>query len=78
MREFADFALYYMFLILRSPAACDFRSLIGRAVFARFAFVLLFAPLAIEECLAEAISSIVASNQIQDTSHSNLNIPRCH
>ena len=35
-----------------------FRSIIGRADFARLAFVLLLAPLAIEEdCLAEAISS---------------------
>jgi len=43
---------------LRSTATRDFRPMIGRADFARLAFVLLLAPLVIEEdCLAEAISS---------------------
>ena len=43
---------------LLSTATRDFRSMIGRADFARLAFVLLLAPLAIEEdCLAETISS---------------------
>ena len=71
-----------MFLTLRSPATRDFRSLIGRAVFARLElleFVLLLLPLAIEEdCLAEAISSQVASNQIKETSHKNLNKNAAH
>ena len=43
---------------LLSTATRDFRPMIGRADFARLAFVLLLVPLAIEEdCLAEAISS---------------------
>jgi len=43
---------------LRSTATRDFRPMIGRADFAQLLFVLLLAPLAIEEnYLAEAISS---------------------
>ena len=41
---------------LRSTATRDFRPMIGRADFARLAFVLLLTPLAIEEdCLAKGI-----------------------
>ena len=47
-----------MFLALRSTATRDFRPIIGQADFARLAFVLLLALLAIkEDCLADAISS---------------------
>ena len=47
-----------MFLTVRSTATGDFRPIFGRADFAQLPFVLLLAPLAIEEdCLAEAISS---------------------
>jgi len=43
---------------LHSTATRDFRPMIGRADFAQLLFVLLLAPLAIEEnYLAEAISS---------------------
>ena len=69
-----------MFLKLRSPATRDFRPYLDERYSLDFpAFVLLLAPLAIEDCLAEAISlRIVANNQIQDTRQKNLNKNAAH
>ena len=75
-----------MFLTLCSPATCDFRPLTERAVFARLADVCVVACTTLRSkkiVLLKPSLQIVASNQIKETSHKNLNknaarVPRFH
>ena len=74
-----------MFLTLRSPATRDFRPLIGRAVFARLACVCVIASELLpphlrskKTVLLRPSLQTVASNQIKETSHKNLNKNAAH